>query len=851
MNEKDNKNINYKLNLRKIIIELSRSFFKIRPFSIAVVSTILIQLVASENWLNHRLGNFDRIFLFSIIILAFNWFFNSNLYGFRRIKEVTPLDLIIYETFLITIVNFILFKFRKIPNQRDEMFWLFFLTFISFYFLIWRICIIISSSFVKTDRNPAKSLTDLKTLFKGPFSWKIGDKAILVDERPVDYDLFNRQNIKRQIIDAINHFNYQHAYVVGLVGRWGSGKTTILNLVKKDYKNSGQNNLVFMHAPGTKEQDIDLWLIGSQEELIKSLYDTFLCNMGINYNSYLNNNLLKSVSKIVSGIPTIGNIISPLIFDIGSYEDINLLKKKLSKYILSTGKQYVLCIENLDRAEDKQIILLLKLISTLFDLPNVTYVLLYSDQRLNNILKYTKNINSSYANKVINQEIRMPTLIESNICYEILENLLRSYGFSGKKLIEFDFVVNFIANNLSSIRDLKRIINSVFTILAIRDRIRLDLPQLIAIQYIHFSNFSLYEEIRTHENEFVEKEINNSAFNGYQLNEQTKKYFENLKEKYEKYANLLNELFPKFRLLNQKNHIIRSYNEVQEELKKEAISTHQYFVAYFTLNENDFVVINQQARNFINKIRLNGNISKNWHALLNNKSSNQLIVELDYFIGENDGISSEKREKLAESMFNSIVDENANVDEYRILSLVVKLIGEANKVAFDKFRDLIIKRFDALEIVEVMSNYMSHQVGGISNNFAENTKKMLQIYNHMCDEILNSGNRINLYKSPYYRKLNILGFEKYREENDDEKIEKYIGHSISPTTIYLIMRDAIDYTGHNPKNIIGGIFADVLKNNEEEVDRAFEQNPPKTDNERFLCRIYKKFIQKNRDEYID
>ncbi len=159
---------------------------------------------------------------------------------------------------------------------------------------------------------------------------------------------------------------------------------------------------------------------------------------------------------MVAGIPKAGNLLSSLLTD-RSYKDVMTLKEKLSKYIQSSNKHYVICIENLDRASDKQVILLLKLISTVFDLPNVTYVLLYSESRMNQILKENNDINQSYLDKVVNFEVKMPLEFNRKKCIVWLRNVLLSYGVSQQDLKQYDFVLNFIAYDLKDIRDLKRI----------------------------------------------------------------------------------------------------------------------------------------------------------------------------------------------------------------------------------------------------------------------------------------------------------------------------------------------------------------------------------------------------------
>lgn len=378
-----------------------------------------------------------------------------------------------------------------------------------------------------------------------------GKSPILVDERAVDYDLFDREAVKNELLNAIKCFSSSHSYTIGLVGKWGSGKTTILNLAKKkiqSFENSRKNKIVFINAPGSDNTDFNLWLFGSQEAMIKGMCETLLSGMGVKYNWAFNDRTLENVAKVVSGILKVGNMVgSALPIDSASYVDVVKLKSRLTDYIRSTGKHYVMCIEDLDRADDEQVALFLKLINTVFDLPCLTYVLLYDKERLDKILRNTQKMNVLYSNKVINQEITVPIMLDKEKCWKCLYNLLKLYKIPQNELKEYDFVLDSIINNLSSVRDLKRIINSVFAILADKDNFQLNLPQMLTIQYIYFNCPDLYKDISNHKDEFTYKVkySDGITYIPQTITSGEESYFNYIAKKYTSYMDLLKGLFYK------------------------------------------------------------------------------------------------------------------------------------------------------------------------------------------------------------------------------------------------------------------------------------------------------------------
>ena len=463
-------------------IKLNRSYFSPQPFVFSAVAIFISQFVMAKDWIHSKIGDFNYFGYFVailILLVGLDLIINSHVFSFRKITTVTSLDTCLYGAIWVLITNAFLFWYQGINNKL----FLFFQIGIIIILIGYECYRLYKFSKVKDIENELINLNQLLNANDISVNEKF---PIIVDERAVDYDLFDRDAVKNELLNAIKCFSSSHSYTVGLVGKWGSGKTTILNLAKKEVQttqsseDSQENKIVFINAPGSNNTDFNLWLFGSQEAMIKGMYETILSGMGVKYNWAFNNKTLENVAKVVSGIPKVGNMVgSALPIDSASYLDVVKLKNRLTDYIRSTGKHYVMCIEDLDRADDDQVVLFLKLINTVFDLPCLTYVLLYDKERLDRILRHTQKMNVLYSNKVINQEITIPTMLDKEKCWECLHNLLELYGIPQNRLKEYDFVLDVIINNLSSVRDLKRIINSVFVILADKDNFQLNLPQLL------------------------------------------------------------------------------------------------------------------------------------------------------------------------------------------------------------------------------------------------------------------------------------------------------------------------------------------------------------------------------------
>lgn len=834
--------------------ELGKKLINPRVVSTIVIAIWLIQLAAAKDWVNVRIGNFYNFGLFSLIgilMIITSWILYTKIFSFNHVREATPLDVLLSGLFIVSAISYVLFAW-----QKSKWRWAFLVvTLITFVLIICRWKIV---NHIKTEntekkisednKNKGYELVDLKTLYDGLIPWKIGQGAITVDERAVDYDLFDRTTTIDELYTAISRSSAKHSYVVGLEGKWGIGKTTILKSAKNKFKKQKNDQIVFTHAPEDENEDFDLWLFGSKEELIRGMYNTFLSSLGIKYNSFLSNRFFNSVSEVVAGIPKIGKMISPLVTSYNPYQNVMELKNKLSHFIQSTHKHYVMCIENLDRADDEQIIFLLKLLNTVFDLPDVTYVLLYDKDRLEEVLSKKGKVNTSFAEKVINQEIKIPTALDGSVCRKIFRNLLKSYQIPSSDLTKFDYVLDCIVDNLTSVRELKRIINSVFNILAQKSELRLNLPQVIAIQYIAFAEPKLYQTIKENKAMFVSKDSYSMDTSPLQLNKKTEDFFNNLLLKYNKYFSLLGHMFPKVRVFNQgnKNNVVNP-EETRNNLKNLSICTERYFDIYFLLNENNFVDINHRIRKFIKKINGKRNVVKQWHDLLDYGHTDEVLLELGLFLTIQDIPNLKIREELSEAMFTTVSDNNFEIrfsetNKYSIILHITYLIGELDEANFIKFEKLLLKQYKTVDIIAVMQHYMDTRVGGMSDEFIKNKKRMSDFYNDFCQEILDK--RINLYSDKYYSPRKIWYFiDCFKDrKNGVELVVTYLNSILSEDNVYRFLFDMmIESRGSKgwgyrfPRN---GFDFDIL-NKTLKIRVLLENSEPQNSIQNFIFTQYK------------
>lgn len=729
------------------------AFFKIQPNTVSAILIFLSSYVSGNGWINkwphETIPDFPYFGILSIvltIIVLLFWIVSTRLFSLMKFSIVNEVDTFLTSLFIISATDIWIFSFSN--NQAGSI--MIAITLLTGSIICCRIKKIYNTSIsneIFESNKLSSSLVDLRDLYNKSNVTQNEHGEILVDEREVDYDLFNRSNIVKQLAEAMQHPTSKHSYVIGLTGIWGSGKSTILNLAKK--KISKDTNSVDLSH--TNKSDFDLWLFESKEEIIKGMYNYFLTGLGIQYRSALTNKLITNAAKLLAGVSING--IETLFLDPNTYQDVFKLKEKLTNYVKSTNKHYIMCIENLDRADNEQVILILKLINSVFDIPNVTYVLLYDNERLNKVLKNTESSNVSFAEKVINQEIQMPISIDLDICNTCLNNLRDSYGMNNSFQVrgeakDFQKVQENIVSNITTIRDLKRIINSVYTILANRDTLRLYLPDVIAIQYIHFKNPELYEKIKNHKKLLTwTQSLYLGNYNN--LTAKDKKYVEDLISNYQQYADMLEVMFPVITYVTRNTIEESCYGNYSS--KRAAINSEMFFECYFNLAENDNTVENSKVKKFIAEVNQIGeqkgnnikdDINKTWVAFINsiNKDKKEsTISRLSMFTERDDIPSSQIRKVLSKVIFEYTINNRQYDDFYwkDLIFIVSNLIKEVNEEDFSDFWvSELSNRYDLLDIVNEINGYISKSIGGLSGDLMRNENTIAQFQLQMYKDII-------------------------------------------------------------------------------------------------------------------
>tara|TARA_R110002126_G_scaffold9840_1_gene44209 strand:- start:12492 stop:15221 length:2730 start_codon:yes stop_codon:yes gene_type:complete len=257
------------------------------------------------------------------------------------------------------------------------------------------------------------------------------------------------------------HESFPKAFSIGLVGPWGNGKSSVLDLVKNELETNeaDRRKNIFIHfLPYLNHNEDDIineffLLLSSQ----LSKFDGRISNQILKYSQkltdlYKSKNLVDFVSKPPD------NIYDQAAKEL--YEDIN-------QSLFRIDKKIIVFIDDLDRLSGEEIIQVLKLIRNTANFNNTIFVVAMDKDYVLQRLKKSKQIlNSAYLEKFFQLEIYLPE-IDSNV---LKESFLKSFeNYKNKDMTNFsdDMKTALLDKNtlfddyVKNLRDVKRYSNQI------------------------------------------------------------------------------------------------------------------------------------------------------------------------------------------------------------------------------------------------------------------------------------------------------------------------------------------------------------------------------------------------------
>ena len=681
------------------------------------------------------------------------------------------------------------------------------------------------------------NLYDLKDIYEKGVEDANPNMPILISDEAVEYDLLEREFIINNLLNDIQACQSERSFVIGLEGEWGSGKTTIVNIVKARLnkhninKVSDANRYVVL-------SDFNLWLYNNNETFLLEMFDAILKASGATY-SFIRRKKAELVLSELLAHNNMTSVINTLLFTPKKLGNrLQKIKRDIEQYLKCNNKVLVLFIDDIDRALPENVVSLFKALSLILDLKRTIYILSYDPKQLQHIFSTGLQIDPKYIEKIVHSRIKVnvPSATMADVCSKSLRNIVAVHDMENKN--KYDNLISCIISNVKNIREFKRIVNSVLYA-PMAYNTHLYKPDLLCIEYIKYAKYDLYKLIYDNREYLVSHDISDDI--ELSINRIDKKSFrENAtrvwqrlaEEDYKPYASILEELFP----IDYSQH--GSYEEIPnirdniDVTRNARICSANYFDLYFNYASNTYIELKDNVLQFIKNVNKGKNVDVMFAKLTTSYDQNKWFNFFYLFIRD---ISPTEYVTVTYLLFKSIYTISDTPQNFFSLSprrmailSIWWLLTSMNEETLKSVLDQIKYSYSKLCVICKLKEYAEKNDSPMYEIINEN-------YMEICHRIITC--KINLYTDDNYYYHNIDGLIACYQEKP-EIIHEYISSIMSSENIYRILGDAISYSfGSDYSYFIMKARYELLFGNID-ISDLLDKHPPTTESEKFVLKIY-------------
>lgn len=226
-------------------------------------------------------------------------------------------------------------------------------------------------------------------------------------------DLLNRSSFADNLAKTITQYTFPTSFAIGLYGAWGSGKTSLLNMVFESIEHTDDSIVILRFNP---------WLCTDHRQLInqffKQLANAIKMKKPKAQKAWELIDQYADVFDAAELIPVAGTFISLAGRLLGKQArmrvnqqsvDLQESKNQIINRMKEEELKIIVSIDDLDRLSEEEIIVVFQLVKSLADFPNTVYILAFDyDVVVRALCKVQHGDGKDYLEKIIQMPFEIP-----------------------------------------------------------------------------------------------------------------------------------------------------------------------------------------------------------------------------------------------------------------------------------------------------------------------------------------------------------------------------------------------------------------------------------------------------------
>lgn len=424
-----------------------------------------------------------------------------------------------------------------------------------------------------------------------------------------DMDLLKRDNIVNMLYRIIKHGKTKGSLAIALMGEWGTGKTSIVNLALQKLRQESAEAPIII--------EFDPWYFSNEgEDNFQTLLTVFLNGLRTHISpavlaTDLDKLFRQYYQALVPVLPDYAQKVSALFSR--QTPTLDSLKQEIEDAIKTVDKKIIVVIDDLDRMERREILFILKLIRLCGDFKGITYIVPFDwqfvEQQLQNDFPSGA---SSYLEKIFPIVLAVPKTEGTTLVNVLQEHFVHlsvqadDYITDPKKFLsELQSLYAPMITLLDNTRRIKRFLNSYFTLFPLLKH-EVNLYDLFLIEIIRLRFPEVYDLIYQSQPFFTfENKINWGSPHEDKVTKQTREFYDLFTESIPQTSRqavmvILSAMFNSVRGYHTRNNDYISGSEHAEPyFRRKRIAHPYYFPRYFYLGVQSGVYSDEEWDKFI------------------------------------------------------------------------------------------------------------------------------------------------------------------------------------------------------------------------------------------------------------
>jgi len=395
----------------------------------------------------------DLVFIGIVIALVVNALIklSRNYIADSKVTLIIIGITLIYFYYRVTgqVWNFYHFSFSSIFKYADILFVIcFFQCIIQFRFkwLHEKVLKVLYRSNKETEKNQKVESDNENKEHDIPF---IADESLGEDGE----DEFNYTQYVKKVVEKIKISKFDKAFAIGVNGEWGSGKTSFIDLMKRELKND----------EAVIQVDFNAWQSSSPDQIIQDFFDIVQKHLQRHHSS-IGKLINRYANKLVSINGTmINQMIQSVVSLMTGMESLSDLYLAINRALKKIDRKLIIYIDDIDRMDQNEIMEVLRLIRNTANFRNTFFIVAYDrDYLISAIEKHNSAKANLYLEKIFQLEISLPYFNKQKLKDILAKSITDKLPNKYHNEINYCILTNggFLDGWINNLRDVNLLANS-------------------------------------------------------------------------------------------------------------------------------------------------------------------------------------------------------------------------------------------------------------------------------------------------------------------------------------------------------------------------------------------------------